>query len=71
MGFLGLACVYMMRINLSVAIVDMVKTSHHPSPIANESFANFISDETSPSSVDLCPVVNSTVEVEDVNASIN
>ena len=26
MGFLGLASVYMMRINLSVAIVDMVKT---------------------------------------------
>lgn len=26
MGFLGLAAVYMMRINLSVAIVDMVKT---------------------------------------------
>ncbi len=26
MGFLGLASIYMMRINLSVAIVDMVKT---------------------------------------------
>lgn len=26
MGFLGMAAVYMMRINLSVAIVDMVKT---------------------------------------------
>lgn len=26
MGFLGLAAVYMMRINLSVAIVDMVRT---------------------------------------------
>ena len=32
MGFFGLASVYMMRINLSVAIVDMVKT---PQPIDN------------------------------------
>lgn len=34
MGFLGLAAVYMMRINLSVAIVDMVITQ--PKPPLNE-----------------------------------
>jgi len=67
MGFLGLACVYMMRINLSVAIVDMVKTSSHKPPETNESFSIFINDETSPS-VDLCPAVNNSVEVDDVIA---
>ena len=57
----------MMRINLSVAIVDMVKTSSHKPRESNESFSIFNDDETS-SSVDLCPAVNNSVEVEDVIA---
>ena len=62
----------MMRINLSVAIVDMVRT-HPVVPINDSSLLTFISDTSnynsssnSPSSVDdLCPAVNSTEVEED------
>lgn len=48
MGFLGLASVYAMRINMSVAIVDMVKQSHRSSP---SFFGSGLADNAS----DSCP----------------
>ena len=49
MGFLGLASVYAMRINMSVAIVDMVKQSHRSAS------TSFFSSGSADNSSDSCP----------------
>ena len=48
MGFLGLSLVYLMRVNLSVAIVDMINSTTPLSPISEPSFFSINESETCP-----------------------
>ena len=58
MAFFGLAVVYMLRVNLSVAIIDMVNQTHTIDPVDDNL-------------TQLCPVPDKYIEDIETNASVN